>query len=537
MEEKNKDNNAPVTEEKNKDKNVWRAIAVCEAVLVLVVLVVAAAFVLKRNDSTIVSKNQNPGQETAQPTTPVDNVKEKGQETANAPEQNSEEGTAQAPTETSAPVELLKNDGGISVAFREDTVWESGDSQFAQFTMVLENNLEEPIETWRYTLELKENEKLNSFWGCTREDDGDKVILVPVTYTAAIEPGATSDGVGIIFEWKKGSEFNVAGGEFEYSLPQEETEGEQLSVQPESGTPVANHGQLSVSGTDLVDEKGNKYQLKGVSTHGIAWFPDYVNKDGFKTLRDDYQVNVVRIAMYSAENNGYCTGGNQSELKALVNKGVQYATELGMYVIIDWHVLGDANPNTHKSEALKFFAEMSEKYSDNNNVIYEICNEPNGGTSWSDVKSYANDVIKEIRKNDKDAVIIVGTPTWSQDVDAAAADRLKDDDNVMYALHFYAATHKEGLRDKLKTAHDAGLPVFVSEFSICDASGNGGIDYDSASKWLEMIHDYNLSYVGWSLCNKAETSALLKNSCSKVSNFTKEDLSDTGKWLFESFSK
>ena len=50
--------------------------------------------------------------------------------------------------------------------------------------------------------------------------------------------------------------------------------------------------------TKLTDESGNIIQLRGVSTHGISWFPDYVNYDAFATLRDDWGANVVRIAMY-----------------------------------------------------------------------------------------------------------------------------------------------------------------------------------------------------------------------------------------------
>ena len=187
------------------------------------------------------------------------------------------------------------------------------------------------------------------------------------------------------------------------------------------------------TGTDIVDKNGDKYQLKGVSTHGIAWFPEYVNQDAFQSLRDDMGANLIRIAMYSGENNGYCTGGDQKQLKELVKTGVDAATNLGMYVIIDWHVLGDQNPQTYKEEAKAFFEEMSSLYKDYDNVIYEICNEPNGGTTWADVKSYAEEVIPIIRKNTKDALIIVGTPTWSQDVDIAAEDPVTGYDNIMYA--------------------------------------------------------------------------------------------------------
>ena len=120
------------------------------------------------------------------------------------------------------------------------------------------------------------------------------------------------------------------------------------SAKKETGTPFANHGALSVKETDLVDESGSKYQLKGVSTHGLAWFPDYVNEESFKTFRDDWGANVIRLAMYTDENGGYCTDGNKDSLKKLVKSGIDEATNLGMYVIVDWHILHDLTPLKYK---------------------------------------------------------------------------------------------------------------------------------------------------------------------------------------------
>ena len=168
-------------------------------------------------------------------------------------------------------------------------------------------------------------------------------------------------------------------------------------------------GKLSVSGRNLVDEAGNIIQLKGLSTHGIAWFPDYINKNLFTELKEAWNCNVVRLAMYTAEYGGFCSGGDKNNLYKLIDNGVNYASELGMYVIIDWHILSDNNPNTNKSDALEFFKAVSKKYADNPYVIYELCNEPNGNTSWKDIKSYALELIPEIRKNSPDSVIIVGT--------------------------------------------------------------------------------------------------------------------------------
>lgn len=292
-------------------------------------------------------------------------------------------------------------------------------------------------------------------------------------------------------------------------------------------------GALQVNGTQLTDENGAAVQLKGISTHGLAWFPGYVNEDCFRQFREEWNVNVMRLAMYTAEYGGYCSGGDQNQLKELIHNGVAYATALDMYVIIDWHILSDNNPNTNKESAKEFFAEMAEKYAGYNNVLYEICNEPNGGTSWSDIKSYAEEVIGVIRSYDEDGIIIVGTPNWSQYVDQAAADPITGYDNIMYALHFYAATHKESLRSTMTAAIDAGLPIFVTEYGICDASGNGGIDENQANQWVSTMNSYGVSYVMWNLSNKGETSAMINSGCNKTSGFTESDLSAAGKWLYQ----
>lgn len=300
----------------------------------------------------------------------------------------------------------------------------------------------------------------------------------------------------------------------------------------------ASAGRLHVKGTKLVDKKGHEVQLRGVSTHGLSWYPQYVNDKCFAQLHDKWGANVVRLAMYTEKYNGYCSGDakNRSDLKKLIKKGVKLAKKHKMYVIVDWHILSDGNPNSHKKEAKAFFREMSREFKGYNNVIYEICNEPNNGTSWKEIKSYAKSVISTIRENDKKAVIVVGTPIWSQDVDQAAADPIKGD-NIMYALHFYAATHKTDLRNKMTAAINKGLPVFVTEYGICDASGNGAIDKREADRWIQTMDEYGVSYIAWNLSNKQESSSIIKSSCPKVSGFKKSELSDEGRWLYHLLRK
>ena len=204
---------------------------------------------------------------------------------------------------------------------------------------------------------------------------------------------------------------------------------------------------------------------------------------------------------------------------------------------MDWHILSDNNPNQYKEEALSFFGEMSRELSDYENVLYEICNEPNGGTSWGEIKAYAEEVIPVIRAGAPDAVILVGTPNWCQEAGQAAADPIAGYGNVMYTLHFYAATHTGALRNTMAKAIDAGLPVFVSEYGICDASGNGGLDKVQAKAWVQLMDQYKVSYVAWNLSNKEETSAVIGSGVEKASGFTEDDLSDSGRWLLRILQK
>lgn len=313
---------------------------------------------------------------------------------------------------------------------------------------------------------------------------------------------------------------------------EENQEAEEAGTETPDISSPAVCGKLSVEGTQLVDEKGKAVQLRGLSTHGLSFYPQYINEEFFAQLRREWKANVIRLAMYTAESGGYCTDGDKEYLKNLVRAGVEYASSQDMYVIVDWHILSDGNPNQHASEAIDFFAQMSQEFSGYDNVIYEICNEPNGGTSWGEIKTYAQKIIPVIRANAPDAVILVGTPNWSQYVDEAAADPIAGYDNIMYTLHFYAATHKDDLRNRMIGAIDAGLPIFVSEYGICDASGNGGIDEAQANAWVQVMNQYKVSYVAWNISNKAETSAIFQSTVEKTSGFSQEDLSDSGKWLY-----
>lgn len=463
--------------------------------------------------------------------------------TSNMDEQTTAEQDAADSTEkASEDTEQKETAGDYTIKIALTSNWETGDGFGGTYSITFTNKGTSDVKSWNAKIEVPEGSTVSEAWGCETDIQGNTLTVTAKEWGAQVAKGASIE-VGFNMDTPEKlqpaiKEFSVDGKAQNGGEAQETTEKKEEPVTEarvpkiEEGTPFENHGALQVKGTQLLDKNGNPYQLKGISTHGLAWFPEYVNKEAFQTLRDDWGANVIRLAMYTEESGGYCSGGNTEELKKLVSDGVEYATELGMYVIIDWHVLHDLDPTVHQNEAESFFAEMSAKYAKYDNVIYEICNEPNGGATWEgSVKPYAESIIPIIRKNDKDAIIIVGTPTFSQDVDVVADNPITGQSNIMYALHFYAATHTDALRSKITAALDKGLPIFVSEFSICDASGNGSNDYAQAETWLELIDDNQLSYCAWGLTNKAETASLISSGCSKTSGWSEDELSETGRWI------
>lgn len=327
------------------------------------------------------------------------------------------------------------------------------------------------------------------------------------------------------------AEFTKATVSKPTSLPKKATTPMPTTASPSGmdGSVSAN-GQLKVVGTKLLNSLDEPIVLRGISTHGIAWFPEFATKSFMQTLKGEWGANVFRIAMYSCEGNDSYIN-NPKWNKAKVCDLIDAAIELDMYVIVDWHILADGNPQTYQKQAAEFFTYIASTYPDVPNILYEICNEPNGGSSWSgNIKPYANKIIPKIRKFSPDAVILVGTPTWSQDVDAAAADPLSFD-NIMYSLHFYAGTHKESLRNKADIALEKGLALFVTEWGTTDASGNGAVDKTSADEWLTYLEKNQISWCNWSLCNKSESSALLLPSAPKDGSMPDSFLSESGKYV------
>ncbi len=293
-------------------------------------------------------------------------------------------------------------------------------------------------------------------------------------------------------------------------------------------TIVERYGQLRVEGNKIVNHDGNPVALQGMSLSWSQWeAAPYYNYDCVKWLRDDWKCTVVRASMGIAKSKGGYLANKDRELSKIV-KVIDACIDLGIYVIVDWH---DHNAHEHESEAIEFFKEIATIYGDSPNIIYEIFNEPLLNVSWPNViKPYAETVIEEIRSIDTNNIIIVGTPTWSQDVDKASNDPLSFS-NIAYALHFYAATHKDFLRRKAEIALNNGIALFVSEFGTTEASGTGVIDYTESEKWFSFMDENNLSWCNWSIVDKDETSAALKSGASATGNWSSSDLTASGTFV------
>ena len=457
-----------------------------------------------------------------------------------------------ADTKNNSQSKPAASSSNFTVQWKKSSSWEEGGKKCGGYEIVITNN-GDTVNSWTAKVTVPGNTKLMSQWNGIFSISGNTMTVKNESYNGTIEKGKSiSFGFNYsadayINEGKvtvNGSTAGTSAGNNSSNNNNSNNNNNNTSTtkkpaatvpkapsDPKGTTPVSQHGQLSVKNGQLVDKSGKGYQLRGMSTHGLTWFPEFVNESAFRTLRDDWNTNVVRLAMYVDEwGNGQCYMGNKSGSLELLEKGVDICIKLDMYVIIDWHVLNPGDPSKYTNEAKSFFETVSKRYAKYPNVIYEICNEPNGGASWSgNIKPYAEKIIPVIRKNAPNSVIIVGTPTWSQEIDKPLSDPLNYK-NVMYAFHFYAATHA-GLRSNVENCVAQGLPVFVSEFGTCDASGGGANDFNETQKWLSYFDKQGISYCNWSICNKDETCSVLRPGTSANGNWSESDLTENGKWM------
>lgn len=288
-------------------------------------------------------------------------------------------------------------------------------------------------------------------------------------------------------------------------------------------------GKLKVSQGKLTDSNGEPVMLRGVSFGWHNWWPRFYNTSAVKYLKNDWNANLVRAAMGVDPTGAYLD--NPEFALAKIKAVVDAAISENMYVIIDWH-----SHDLYPEQAKAFFIEMAKTYGDSPHVIYELFNEPDYET-WEEVKAYSEELIQEIRKYDPDNLILVGSPTWSQDIHKVAQNPILNQENIMYVLHFYAGTHKDYLRERAEKAVKDGLPIFVSECAGMEASGDGPIDTASWNTWLNWMESRNISWAAWSIADKNETCSMVLPVASSEGNWTDSQIKPWGMLVKKALEK
>jgi endoglucanase len=392
-----------------------------------------------------------------------------------------------------------------------------------------------------------------AFWHTRGQEPGDTVaVWGRVQRQSGTEgyPAWTVDGIyrtgvrvthdGAIWEanwWTEGDEPGPDSAPWTWIRPNEPTEGPENNTEKSgSMTPIERHGQLQVIGTDLCNQDGEPVQLQGMSTHGIQWYgwDEFLTPGAMEALSTDWQADLCRVAMYVQE------GGYETDPEGFtqeVNRIVEAITQRGMYAIIDFHVHDPGNPLESLEYAERFFDDIAAQHADKDNVIFEICNEPNN-VDWASIKEYAERIIPIIRNHDAESPIVVGTRGWSSlgfaDIGPAGPQEIIDNpvqgDNLLYAYHFYAATHGEWERTQLAEA--AGeLPIFVTECGSMEASGDGESDFDSAQAFMDVLASHNISWAFWSYSDDWRTSGIWQEGTTE--DWTTDSLTVTGEWVRE----
>ncbi|MFE9860691.1 cellulase family glycosylhydrolase [Streptomyces sp. NPDC005780] len=398
---------------------------------------------------------------------------------------------------------------GCKVDYTVTSQWQGGFQAGVKVT-----NLGAPVSGWTLDIAMPDaGQKLVQGWNATWSQSGSTVTAVGIDWNRTLNTGASAD-VGLVGSFTganpKPTAFKLNGVTCTGSV--DGTPSPDPDPEPgDDGTPVGINGQVHVCGVHLCNQYNRPVQLRGMSTHGIQWFSQCYNNASLDALANNWKADLLRIAMYVQED-GYET--DPAGFTSRVNSLVDMAEARGMYALIDFHTLTPGDPNYNLDRAKTFFASVAARNAGKKNVIYEIANEPNG-VSWTAIKNYAEQVIPVIRAADPDAVVIVGTRGWSSlgvsdgSSESEVVNNPVNATNIMYAFHFYAASHKDSYRAAVSRA-SSQLPLFVTEFGTVSATGGGALDRSSTTAWLDLLDQLKIGYANWTYSDAPESSAALQ---------------------------
>lgn len=242
------------------------------------------------------------------------------------------------------------------------------------------------------------------------------------------------------------------------------------------------NGQLHVEDGKLLNQYNEQIQLNGL-------YYGYGNSEYTEALLRGLKnkgVNMIKIGYnYSGGTEPYNKEGNMEAMFSFIDQ----LLAMDFYVdIIYW---SDINLNTLSSEAIDYFTQIANKYPNNEQILYEICNEPFSNT-WEEIKNYADRVIPKIRQISENAIISI--PTNNNLFNEIFLSNLLSYNNIMYVTHIYGED-KNSMRS-LKTAIANNIPVFISEWSNINAHIT---DYNNelTDNLIYIINEYKLANSAW----------------------------------------
>jgi aryl-phospho-beta-D-glucosidase BglC (GH1 family) len=399
---------------------------------------------------------------------------------------------------------------GCDVDYNIVSSWGSG------FQANISITTDEPLSDWTVEWDFTSAVSGISAWNVTGQSlSGSHFTASDAGWNGSIAAGQTREVFGFTASGSPGdieaAEVNgvlCGEGGGEQTTEPEPTEPTEEPTEPApDGTPVEEHGKLHVCGTQMCDAQNAPVQLQGVSSMWLHWQtqPYAQNLQGLEWMRDNWNLEVFRVAMGVEPEGAYLDDPNgwKSEVEKVINN----AATAGVYVIVDFHA---HEAHLHQAEAVAFFSDLAERYGHLPNIIWEPYNEPLQVSWTGTIKPYHQAVLAAIREHDPDNIVVLGTPSWSKDVDDAAASPVAGT-NLMYTLHFYSCTHTSWLRDTANRAIDAGLALFVTEWGASAADGglDGRVCLDEAQRWIDWMAANGISWTAWKLDVGTDSTNLL----------------------------
>lgn len=305
-------------------------------------------------------------------------------------------------------------------------------------------------------------------------------------------------------------------------------------------------GKLSKNGRTIVDKDGFTFPLQGVNMFHI---PDLAPElHTYETLNclKYWGVNLVRLPTYmkfhpqfdDANLDMYAMGYNQvpGYIKETMDQIIEWCVELGLYVIVDFHVLGNDDVNAYIDNAIDFFTYFTTKYANTPNVLYEVLNEPHKHTI-AQVKDYLDTVVPIIRTNVVTPVIILGRTAYSESLpDIWAWMQANDYDDLFLSSHTY--TGSDNALPNYQSYWTSDIPLFISEWGNCELTGYGDRNDERAVDLIDWWNQEQIPHAVWKFADRESTSSLLnprKGEGYYKKGFLNKDFSANGVVLFKKY--